>query len=194
MNYKLVLLGDTAVGKSCIVWRLVRDDFYDFQEPTIGSAFTTYAINNIRLDIWDTAGQERYKSLAPMYYRSAKIAVVVYDVTNKESLTGAKYWIRELKMKGPHGIIIALVGNKSDREKERAVTTDEVKYYAEEQEILFMETSAKKGINVNELFADIAAKIPPEEMQEYHDNQCDSVFRLEKKSNHKSCCYSSSMM
>jgi small GTP-binding protein len=191
MNYKLVLLGDTAVGKSCIVWRLVRDDFYDFQEPTIGSAFTTYHINNIRLDIWDTAGQERYKSLAPMYYRSAKIAIVVYDVTNKDTLHGAKYWIRELKMKGPHELIIALVGNKVDREKEREVTTDEVQQYAEEQEILFMETSAKKGINVKELFEEIAKKIPQEEHDEMH---CDSVFKLEKKSNTKSCCYSSSII
>ncbi len=73
MNYKLVLLGDTAVGKSCIVWRLVRDDFYDFQEPTIGSAFTTYHINNIRLDIWDTAGQERYRSLAPIVLSECQI-------------------------------------------------------------------------------------------------------------------------
>lgn len=187
MNYKVVLLGDTSVGKSCIVWRLVRDDFYDFQEPTIGSAFTTYTINNIRLDIWDTAGQERYRSLAPMYYRSAKIAIVVYDVTNKDSLPVAKHWIRELKMKGPHDIIIAIVGNKMDREKERKITTDEVKYYAEEEEILFMETSAKKGINVKELFEEIAAKIPINE-EEYGDN-CDSVFRLEKKSNKSSCCY-----
>jgi small GTP-binding protein len=193
MNYKLVLLGDTAVGKSCIVWRLVRDDFYDFQEPTIGSAFTTYTINNIRLDIWDTAGQERYKSLAPMYYRSAKIAIVVYDVTNKDSLPGAKYWIRELKMKGPHELIIAIVGNKMDREKEREITTDEVKFYAEEQEILFMDTSAKRDINIKELFKEIAAKIPQEEMHG-DDTQCDSVFRLEKKSNARSCCYSSSMM
>jgi small GTP-binding protein len=191
MNYKLVLLGDTAVGKSCIVWRLVRNDFYDFQEPTIGSAFTTYFINNIRLDIWDTAGQERYKSLAPMYYRSAKIAIVVYDVTNKDSLTGAKYWIRELKMKGPHDIIIALVGNKVDREKEREITTDEVKFYAEEQEILFMETSAKKDINIKDLFKEIAAKIPPEEEEK---SEPDCTFRIEKKSNTRSCCYSSSII
>jgi small GTP-binding protein len=193
MNYKVVLLGDTSVGKSCIVWRLVRDDFYDFQEPTIGSAFTTYHINNIRLDIWDTAGQERYKSIAPMYYRSAKIAIVVYDVTNKDSLPGAKHWIRELQTKGPTDIIIAIVGNKMDREKEREITTDEVREYAEEQEILFMETSAKKDINIKELFKEIAAKITIKE--EPDNTQCESVFKIEqKKINTRSCCYSSSMI
>jgi Ras-related protein Rab-5C len=183
MNYKVVLLGDTGVGKSGIVWRLVRDDFYDFQEPTIGSAFTTYNINKIRLDIWDTAGQERYRSLAPMYYRSAKFAIIVYDITNKDSLSGAKYWIKELQTKGPRDIIMTIVGNKVDKESEREITMNEVREYAEENQIMFMETSAKNGVNVKELFAELTKKIPSYEIQS------DTIIKIEQtKSNTRSCC------
>ena len=86
LNYKLVLLGDSAVGKSCISNRFVNDNFYDFQEPTIGAAFSTkeFVFNEkkIKYEIWDTAGQERYRSLAPMYYRGARAAVIVFDITN----------------------------------------------------------------------------------------------------------------
>ena len=86
-NYKLVFLGDTAVGKTCLSNRLVNNTFYEFQEPTIGAAFLSYKIEKndciIKLDMWDTAGQERYKSLAPMYYRGAAGAIIVYDITSE---------------------------------------------------------------------------------------------------------------
>ena len=113
--YKLVLLGDTAVGKSCIAVRFVRDEFSEFQEPTIGAAFLTSNINynniNYRFEIWDTAGQERYRSLAPMYYRGSSAAIIVYDITQKDSFYGAKSWINEVKKRASHCKII-LVGNK----------------------------------------------------------------------------------
>ena len=116
-NCKVVFLGDTAVGKSCLTVRFVRDEYFEFQEPTIGAAFLAKNINyqgqNLKLEIWDTAGQERYRSLAPMYYRGAKAAVVVYDITQKDTLTGAKSWIAELQTRQP-GCVIILVGNKVD--------------------------------------------------------------------------------
>ena len=90
LHCKLVLLGDTAVGKSCLVVRFVRDEFFPFQEPTIGAAFLTQTVNvdnvTIKFEIWDTAGQERYRSLAPMYYRGAGAAIVVYDITNRVTI------------------------------------------------------------------------------------------------------------
>lgn len=185
MKYKLVLLGDTSVGKSCIVLRLVRDEFYNFQEPTIGSAFMTYNLNDdVRFDIWDTAGQERYRTLAPMYYRCARVGLVVYDITKKDTFEGAKYWIQELNMNAKN-IIIILVGNKIDRENDRQVMFEEAKSYAEEQKIMFFETSAKKNINIKNIFTDIASKIPNEEQVKKESN---NSLKIEKDAPKKSCC------
>merc|ERR1711906_30660 len=100
MQAKLVLLGDMGAGKSSLVLRFVKGQFLDYQESTIGAAFLTQtvAVNDatVKFEIWDTAGQERYHSLAPMYYRGAAAAIVVYDITNKESFNGAKSWVKEL--------------------------------------------------------------------------------------------------
>lgn len=124
-HFKLVLLGDTAVGKSCLVVRFVRDEFFEFQEPTIGAAFLTQSVTLdntiVKFEIWDTAGQERYRSLAPMYYRGAAAAIVVYDITNKESFNGAKSWVKELQRRGDPNVVIALAGNKSDLPNKRKV-------------------------------------------------------------------------
>mmetsp|Transcript_7968 Transcript_7968/g.15575 ORF Transcript_7968/g.15575 Transcript_7968/m.15575 type:complete len:133 (+) Transcript_7968:57-455(+) len=96
-NFKLVLLGDAAVGKSSCVERFVKNEFFEFQQPTIGAAFLTQTIPLdeyiVKFEIWDTAGQERYRSLAPMYYRGAAAALVVYDITDSDSFAGARTWI-----------------------------------------------------------------------------------------------------
>lgn len=163
-HFKLVLLGDTAVGKSCLVVRFVRDEFYEFQEPTIGAAFLTQTVAlddvTIKFEIWDTAGQERYRSLAPMYYRGAAAAIVVYDITNPESFSGAKSWVKELQRRGDPNVVIALAGNKADLESRRKVEFEEANAYAEENGILHMETSAKNANNVKQLFIEIAKKLP----------------------------------
>eukprot|EP00630_Chrysocystis_fragilis_P010225 CAMPEP_0197411006 /NCGR_PEP_ID=MMETSP1165-20131217/31743_1 /TAXON_ID=284809 /ORGANISM="Chrysocystis fragilis, Strain CCMP3189" /LENGTH=228 /DNA_ID=CAMNT_0042937517 /DNA_START=45 /DNA_END=731 /DNA_ORIENTATION=- len=128
-HFKLVLLGDTAVGKSCLVVRFVRDEFFEFQEPTIGAAFLTQSVTlenaTVKFEIWDTAGQERYRSLAPMYYRGAAAAIVVYDITNKESFNGAKSWVKELQRRGDPNVVIALAGNKADLHSKRRVACEE---------------------------------------------------------------------
>ncbi|KAJ5944093.1 hypothetical protein N7516_004261 [Penicillium verrucosum] len=117
-SVKLVLLGEAAVGKSSLVLRFVNDDFQENKEPTIGAAFLTQKCSlptrTIKFEIWDTAGQERFASLAPMYYRNAQAALVVYDVTKPSSLTKAKHWVAELQRQASPGIVIALVGNKLD--------------------------------------------------------------------------------
>lgn len=163
-KYKLVLLGDTSVGKSCLAERFVKDKFMDYQEPTIGAAFLTkkFKINKeiIVFEIWDTAGQERYKSLAPMYYRGALAALVVYDITNNDSLIGAKAWIKELRKRGQTGCIIAIVGNKTDLEEKRQVSTLKARNYAIEQSCIHIETSAKTAHNVERLFEIIASRLP----------------------------------
>jgi small GTP-binding protein len=158
-HFKLVLLGDSAVGKSCLVVRFVRDEFFEFQEPTIGAAFLTQTVSlddaTVKFEIWDTAGQERYRSLAPMYYRGAAAAIVVYDITKKDSFNGAKSWVKELQRRGDPNVVIALAGNKADMESKRKVQTEEAKQYSEENDIIFMETSAKSALNVRNLFVEI---------------------------------------
>ena len=100
-QFKLVLLGESAVGKSSLVLRFVKGQFHEFQESTIGAAFLTQTVclddTTVKFEIWDTAGQERYHSLAPMYYRGAQAAIVVYDITNADTFARAKTWVRELQ-------------------------------------------------------------------------------------------------
>lgn len=114
----------------------------------------------MKFEIWDTAGQERYRSLAPMYYRGAAAAIVVYDITNPDSFAGAKSWVKELQRRGDPNVVIALAGNKADLESRRKVPFEEANAYAEENGILHMETSAKNANNVKSLFVEIAKTLP----------------------------------
>merc|ERR1711998_702317 len=117
-QFKLVLLGDSAVGKSSLVLRFVRGQFFEYQESTIGAAFLTQTVTlqdtTVKFEIWDTAGQERYHSLAPMYYRGAAAAIVAYDITNRDTFQRAKQWVKELQRQANANIVIAIAGNKLD--------------------------------------------------------------------------------
>ncbi|KAM9895786.1 hypothetical protein OXX79_007872 [Metschnikowia pulcherrima] len=171
-SVKLVLLGEAAVGKSSLVLRFVSNDFQENKEPTIGAAFLTQKCTvgdrTIKYEIWDTAGQERFASLAPMYYRNAQAALVVYDITKPASLIKARHWVKELHEQASKDITIALVGNKYDlvagendsEESLRKVSVEEGQALAEEEGLLFFETSAKSSHNVNDVFVAIGSKIP----------------------------------
>merc|ERR1712184_126314 len=179
-QFKLVLLGESAVGKSSLVLRFVKGQFHEFQESTIGAAFLTQTVclddTTVKFEIWDTAGQERYHSLAPMYYRGAQAAIVVYDITNADTFARAKSWVGELHRQARPDIVIALAGNKSDLGSRRTVEYEEANAYAEEKGLLFLETSAKNANNVNEIFLAIARKLPREDApsgprgQQLHEN------------------------
>jgi small GTP-binding protein len=188
-QYKLVLLGESAVGKSSLVLRFVKGQFFEYQESTIGAAFLTQSVAlddcTVKFEIWDTAGQERYHSLAPMYYRGAAAAVVVYDITSKQSFVRAQNWVKELQQQGAAKIVIALAGNKSDLAAQREVRPEEAQAYAEENQIHFLETSAKTDHNVSELFMEIARRLPKEAPKE-QDSAIIYPEEPERKNN--PCC------
>ena len=164
--YKVVLLGESSVGKTSVSIRFAKDVFSEFQESTIGAAFLTKTMDidgtEIKFEIWDTAGQERYHSLAPMYYRGAKAAIVVYDITSNHSFQKAKLWVQELQQSMTE-IVISLVGNKMDLESRREVLKEDAEKYADENNLLFGETSAKSDQNIKSIFQTVGKTLPREQ-------------------------------
>ncbi|CRG94314.1 ras-related protein Rab-5A, putative [Plasmodium gallinaceum] len=221
-SYKTVLLGESSVGKSSIVLRLTKDTFHDNTNTTIGASFCTYVVNlnelkvnnsnininnntinenndnnnnnnesicNIKFDIWDTAGQERYASIVPLYYRGATCAIVVFDISNSNSLDRAKTWVNQLKISSNY--IIILVANKIDKNKFQ-VDMLEVQKYAQENNLLFIQTSAKTGTNIKNIFYMLAEEIYKNIINK--KGSIDStinknLINLDKEKNQKkSCC------
>lgn len=163
---KLCLLGDAGVGKSCLVHRFVSDSFNAASPPTIGAAFMTKMMlvgdQAFKFNIWDTAGQERFKSLAPLYYRDAAAAILVYDITSESSFHALKTWIRELGRFGPSDILIAIAGNKCDKADQREVQQEVAEEFASSVEAIFVETSARANKNVHWLFEELSRRLPQE--------------------------------
>ena len=157
-TYKIVILGDSGIGKSSFITRYVHHKYYEYQEPTIGASYFSKRINynniNLKLNIWDTAGQERYKSLAPMYYRNSNIVIIAYDITNKDSFKNAQKWVDEIKLNVTDPIIY-LIGTKFDIEYNRDIEWDVIKNYADKNKLKVFETSAKNSKNINLVFEDI---------------------------------------
>ncbi len=160
---KVVLLGSSGVGKSSIIFRYVTEDWDETMQTTLGASFmdkqVTYQGVPFKFQIWDTAGQEKYAPLAQMYYRDANVAVLVYDITNRESFYNLKTWYLELAEKGPKDIMLAIVGNKCDLRDSEQVSTAEGEKYAKDCDAMFMKTSAKEKIGVFELFETICDKL-----------------------------------
>mmetsp|Transcript_19220 Transcript_19220/g.44728 ORF Transcript_19220/g.44728 Transcript_19220/m.44728 type:complete len:228 (+) Transcript_19220:82-765(+) len=165
-GFKLVLLGDAAVGKSSILMRFLQNKFSDGIETTVGAAFSTKTIEvneskEVKFEIWDTAGQERFRSLAPMYYRGASAAVVVYDQTNSVTFDRAQEWVRQVMTTSTNPkIVIALAANKMDMAEQRAIPLEAAEAFAKQEGLVFLETSAKTGKNVAKLFEAVALRLP----------------------------------
>jgi len=154
-NFKVVFLGKSGVGKTSVTLRFCRDMFLDGTEATIGASFLTkmitYNERSIKFELWDTAGQERYRALAPMYYRNADAAVLVFDVTDNESFEALQSWFYELQKNVPDCIIV-LCGNKLDLDNQRKVTKEAAQEYANEKDCPLIEVSSKTGQNIPDLF------------------------------------------
>ncbi|CAG8443680.1 3078_t:CDS:2 [Funneliformis mosseae] len=156
-KFKLVFLGEQSVGKTSLITRFMYDTFDNTYQATIGIDFLSKTMyledRTVRLQLWDTAGQERFRSLIPSYIRDSSVAVVVYDITNRNSFMNTAKWIDDVRAERGNDVIIVLVGNKTDLNDKRYMK-------AKEFNVMFIETSAKAGHNVKTLFRKIAQALP----------------------------------
>ncbi|XP_066912083.1 uncharacterized protein [Clytia hemisphaerica] len=162
-DIKICLIGDKNVGKTCLALRFVRDEFKSELMSTIAASFFTKMLtvdgHEVNLHIWDTAGEERYHSMAPIYYRGAAAAIIVYDITSKTSFLGAKRWMEELQKHGPENIVLVIAGNKNDLEDKREVLEQTGRDFANETGAIFRECSALNAFNVTSIFEVIGQKL-----------------------------------
>jgi len=162
-QFKIVLLGEGRVGKTCVCLRYVEGSFSDNQESTITATFLEKRINvgktSVKLMIWDTAGQERFHALGPIYYRDANGALLVYDITDRESFTKVRHWVKELRKIVGKDIVLVIAGNKSDMEKNRQVNDVEAKEYADSVGAVHIMCSAKTGKGVENAFLELTKEI-----------------------------------
>ncbi|XP_061977393.1 ras-related protein RABA1d isoform X1 [Populus nigra] len=161
--FKVVLIGDSGVGKSNLLSRFTRNEFSLESKSTIGVEFATRSLNVdskvIKAQIWDTAGQERYRAITSAYYRGAVGALLVYDVTRHSTFENVERWLRELRDHTDPSIVVMLIGNKSDLRHLVAVSTEDGKSFAERESLYFMETSALEATNVDNAFAEVLNQI-----------------------------------
>ncbi|XP_075252391.1 ras-related protein Rab-11B-like [Convolutriloba macropyga] len=161
--FKVVLIGDSGVGKSNLLSRFTRNEFNLESKSTIGVEFATRSIQvdnrTIKAQIWDTAGQERYRAITSAYYRGAVGALLVYDIAKHMTYENVERWLKELRDHADSNIVIMLVGNKSDLRHLRSVPTEESKHFAEQNNLSFIETSALDSTNVEQAFTHILTAI-----------------------------------
>ncbi|THU63398.1 hypothetical protein C4D60_Mb01t15340 [Musa balbisiana] len=161
--FKVVLIGDSGVGKSNLLSRFTRNEFSLESKSTIGVEFATRTIRVdekvVKAQIWDTAGQERYRAITSAYYRGAVGALVVYDITRHVTFESIERWLKELREHTDSSTIIMLVGNKADLRHLRAVSTEDAKDFAERENSFFMETSALESMNVENAFSEVLTQI-----------------------------------
>ena len=204
-NYliKFIIIGDAAVGKSNLLVRYTSGQFKEEYQLTIGVEFGSNNViigdNTYRIQIWDTAGQENFRSITRSYYKNTACAIIVYEISNKKSFENISSWIEECKNTAPKSILMVLVGNKCDLDN-REVTEEEGREFAEKNGMLFFETSAKTGKNVEELFKESVKVIDQKIKENYYDLENDScgikkgneeinvVLETNLEKDKKACC------
>uniref|UniRef100_A0A8C2CK26 Ras-related protein Rab-6B-like n=1 Tax=Cyprinus carpio TaxID=7962 RepID=A0A8C2CK26_CYPCA len=167
-KFKLVFLGEQSVGKTSLITRFMYDSF--------DNTYQCFPDKSVRLQLWDTAGQERFRSLIPSYIRDSTVAVVVYDITNVNSFQLTSKWIDDVRTERGSDVIIMLVGNKTDLEEKRQITIEEGEQRAKELNVMFIETSAKSGSNVKQLFRRVASALPG--MESLDDNNKEGMIDI----------------
>ena len=161
--FKILILGDSFVGKTNILKRFIHNEFDSTTKETVGVEFDSKNYNfgekTIKAQIWDTAGQERYRSVTKAYYKGAKGALLVYDISRRITFENIDNWLIDLRTNGDKDILIILIGNKSDLNSKREVSKDEAENKAEQYNIAFLETSAKNGDNIDKAFSELVEQV-----------------------------------
>lgn len=192
--FKLLLIGDSGVGKSCLLLRFADQTYTDSYISTIGVDFKIRTIDldgkTIKLQIWDTAGQERFRTITSSYYRGAHGIIVVYDITDAESFNNVKQWLNEIDRYASENVNKLLVGNKCDLDDKRAVSLEEGKALAENLGIPHLESSAKNATNVEQAFLTMAAHIKKRvaNQSQITPSRGNVVVSGESVSSNKGCC------
>mgnify|MGYP002863962065 CR=1 FL=1 len=186
--YKILLLGDSSVGKTCFLMRYTDNTFQEIHMSTIG---LDYKLKNVQLDdgkmvkiqIWDTAGQDRFRSITKNYYKGAHGIILIYDITNKKSFENVRNWINQIKEEVSEKVSIILVGNKIDDEEHRVVLTEDGEKIAKELGLMFFECSAKSGVNIDSTFNELVKKTV-----ENYSKVAKGETLKNKKGGKKVCC------
>ena len=201
ISFKIIVIGDSSVGNSCLTTQAVRNNFVEFYQATVGFEFLTFNLrinsNVVKLQIWDTCGQEVYKSLISNFYRNCSLALIVYAINNRDSFEHAENWLNDLKNQSNPNVRVFLVGNKSDLEQNRVISKEEGENFREQKKLdRFMETSAKTGDNARNVMLE-AAKIlykdylkAKQNLGNTDDDQKGDKLERKKPSNsgRKKCC------
>ena len=191
--YKVLLLGDSSVGKTCFLLRSCDRTFQEAHLSTIGldyrlKTMTLENNKNIKLQIWDTAGQDRFRALTKNYYKGANGIILIYDISTTQTFENVKVWINQIKEEANANVIIYLVGNKIDLPKDkRTVSEEEGQKLADEYKFLFKEASAKEGTNVNEIFQELVEKIDAEAKPEVPNTEKKNQL-YQAKDKKRNCC------
>ena len=169
LSFKLIIIGDSGVGKSCLTMKAVKNYFENYYSPTVGFEFFTFNVKlkdtKIRLQIWDTCGQEVYRSLIRGFYRNASLAILVYSIDDKNSFSNLESWLNEIKTQGNPDVKIFVIGNKVDLEDKRNIPYEEGNKFCKDHGLnLFLETSAKTGLNAQKLFVEAASLLYEENL------------------------------
>ena len=210
LSFKMIIIGDSGVGKSCLSIRGTKDVFEPMYSPTIGFEFMAFYVKVngqiIKMQIWDTCGQEVYRSLISSFYNNSSLAFIVYSIDSKESFNNLEFWLNELRVKANPDINIFVIGNKCDLEDKRQITKDMAKEFCENNKIkLYLETSAKTGFNAQNIFIEASKLLYEQQLRNKmrisnsdsfqniaRDNNngfpMDDIYEDDKNKKRKKCC------
>ena len=210
LSFKMIIIGDSGVGKSCLSIRGTKDVFEPMYSPTIGFEFMAFYVKVngqiIKMQIWDTCGQEVYRSLISSFYNNSSLAFIVYSIDSKESFNNLEFWLNELRVKANPDINIFVIGNKCDLEDKRQITKDMAKEFCENNKIkLYLETSAKTGFNAQNIFIEASKLLYEQQLRNKmrvsnsdsfqniaRDNNngfpVDDIYEDDKNKKRKKCC------